>query len=104
MSQFAEAFVTEFGDPQPKGSGTEWEILRYTMHRTVMATSGKNTPKIHDWFDAKSTEMRPVIEAKRTALVEYKQSPCIISELPEARFNKPRGDVQMSIGHSSARI
>ena len=31
--------------------------------------------KTHDWFDAKSTEMSPVIEAKRTALIEYKQSP-----------------------------
>ena len=29
----------------------------------------------HDWFDAKSSEMTPVTEAKRTALIEYKRSP-----------------------------
>ena len=29
---------------------------------------------------------------------------CRFSELPGARFNKPRGDVQTSIGHSSARM
>ena len=76
MSQFAEAFETDFGAPQPKDSATEkWEILRDTMHGTALATFGKKNSKTHDWFDAKSTEMRPVIEAKRTALIVYKQSP-----------------------------
>ena len=37
--------------------------------------SGKNTSTTHDWFDAKSSEMRPVIEAERTILMEYKRSP-----------------------------
>ena len=45
------------------------------MHRTAMATVGKNTSNTHDWFDAKSSEIRPVIEAKSTALMEYKRSP-----------------------------
>ena len=45
------------------------------MHCTALATFGRKTSKTHDWFDAKSTEMRPVIGAKRTALIEYKQSP-----------------------------
>ena len=68
ISQFAEAFEKEFDAPQSKVSVTEkWEILRYTMHRTALATFGKKT--------AKSSEMRPVIEAKRTALMEYKRSP-----------------------------
>jgi len=31
--------------------------------------------KTNDWFDAKSREMTPVIDAKRTALVEFKRSP-----------------------------
>ena len=75
MSQFAEAFEREFGAPQPNDSATEkWEILRDTMHRTALATFGKKPSKTHDWFDAKSTEMRPVIEAKRKALIEYKRS------------------------------
>ena len=74
MSQFAEAFETEFGAPQPKDSATEkWEILRDTMHGTALATFGEKNSKTHDWFDAKSTEVRPIIEAKRTALIVYKQ-------------------------------
>ena len=76
MSQFAAAFEREFGAPQPNDSATEkWEILRDTMHRTALATFGKKPSKTHDWVDAKSTEMRPVIEAKRKALIEYKRSP-----------------------------
>ena len=75
MSQFVEAFEREFGAPQPNDSATEkWDILRDTMHRTALATFGKKNLK-DDWFDAKSTEMRPVIEAKRKALIEYKRSP-----------------------------
>ena len=76
MSQFADAFEKEFDAPQSIVSATEkWEILRDTMHRTALATFGKKTSKTHDWFDAKSSEMRPVIEAKRTAMMEYKRSP-----------------------------
>ena len=48
-----------------------------TVNRTALATFGENTSKTHDWFDAKSTEMRPVIEAKLTALIKYKQSPSV---------------------------
>ena len=45
------------------------------MHCTAaLATFGKKTSKTHDWFDGKSSEMRHVIEAKRTALMEYKRS------------------------------
>ena len=61
MSQVAEAFEREFGAPQPKDSATEkWENLRDTKHRTALATFAEKTSKTHDWFDAKSTEMRPV--------------------------------------------
>ena len=67
MSQFVEAFERVFDAPQPKDSATEkWEILRDT---TALTTFGNKTSKNHDWFDAKSTEMRPVIEAKRSALI-----------------------------------
>ena len=75
MSQFAGDFGKEIGASQPNVSATEkWEIPRDTMHRTALATFRKNTSKTHDWFDAKSSEMRPVIEATRTALMEYKWS------------------------------
>ena len=36
---------------------------------------GEKNSKSHNWFEAKSSEMTPVIEAKRAALAEYKRSP-----------------------------
>lgn len=76
VEQFAEAFQKELDASQPGDSATEkWEILRDTMHRTALATFGKRTSKTYDWFEAKSTEMTPVTEAKRAALAEYKRSP-----------------------------
>ena len=61
---------------QADDSATEkWEALRDTMYRTALATFGKRSSKSHDWFEAKSTLMTPVIEAKRAALAEYKRTP-----------------------------
>ena len=46
------------------------------MHRTALATFGRETSKSHyDRFEEKSAEMTPVVEAKHTALTEYKRSP-----------------------------
>ena len=45
------------------------------MYYTALTTFGRKTSKSHDWFEAKSAEMSPVIEAKRAALAEYKRSP-----------------------------
>lgn len=76
VEQFATAFEKELGDVQPEESATKkWEVLRNTIHRTALVTFGKKTPKSHDWFDAKTTEMTPAIEAKRAALAEYKKTP-----------------------------
>ena len=75
MSQDVDAFDRELGAPQPKDSAKEkLQILRDTMRRIALATFGKNTSRTHDWFEAKSSEMTPVIGTKRTALIEYKRS------------------------------
>ena len=53
----------------------KWATLQDTMHHTALVTSGRKTLKSHDWYEAKSAKMTSVIEAKRTALAEFKQSP-----------------------------
>ena len=74
--QFAQTFEKELGSLQPGDSDTEkWEALRDTMYCIALATFGKRSSKSHDWFEAKSTVMTPVIEAKRAALAEYKRTP-----------------------------
>ena len=45
------------------------------MVSTALATFGKRSSKPCGWFEAKSTVLIPVIEAKRAALVEYKRTP-----------------------------
>ena len=76
MEQFSQTFEKEFGSLQPCDSATKkWEALRDTMYGTALAAFGKWSSKSHDWFEAKSTVMTPVIEAKRAALAEYRRTP-----------------------------
>ena len=80
VQQFAEAFESEYEahsqDKTLSSSATKkWEMLCDTMHKTALTTFGKKTTKSQDWFEAKATEMTPVIEAKRAALAEYKKTP-----------------------------
>ena len=65
MEQFAQTFEKEFGTSQPGDSATEKsEALRDTMYGTALAAFGKRSSKSHDWFEAKSTALTPVIKAK----------------------------------------
>ena len=76
MEQFAQTFEKELGSLQPGDSATEkWEALRDTMYFTALATLGKGSSKSHGWFEAKPTVMSSVIEAKRSALADYKRTP-----------------------------
>jgi len=69
-------FESELKTSQTGDSATEkWATLLDTMHSTTLATFGRKTLKSHHWFEAKSAEMTPVIEAKCTALAEYRWSP-----------------------------
>ena len=45
------------------------------IHTSALAIFGKKTSRSSNWFNAKSAEMTPVIEAKWAALTEYKHSP-----------------------------
>lgn len=76
VNQFAETFKREFDALEPSESATErWNTLRNTIHSTALAVFGKKSSKSPDWFEAKAMEMTPVIDAKRTALAEYKRLP-----------------------------
>ena len=76
MEQFAEAFEEEYDASQSGDTDAEkWETLQDTIHHITLAISGKKTSKSHDWYEAKSSDMTPIIEAKHATLTEYKQSP-----------------------------
>ena len=76
IEQFTEAFVEEYDASQSGDTATEkWETLQDTIHHITLVIFGKKTSKLHDWYEAKSSEMTPIIKAKHAALAEYKQSP-----------------------------
>ena len=48
-----------------------WNSLRNAIYSTAVLTYGKKERKNTDWFEASITEMEPVIDAKRSALISY---------------------------------
>ncbi|KAL8592312.1 hypothetical protein ACOMHN_036946 [Nucella lapillus] len=72
VEEFAKYLDYALSANHPHSSATEkWEHLWETIQKTAFATYGRKTSKNHDWFKARSSEMTPVIEAKRAVLAEY---------------------------------
>ena len=71
---------------------TKWDEMKEAISETAMDTFGRNTHLSQDWFNAHITEMEPVIEAKRKALIAYKDSPGeqTLSALRTARADTQR--------------
>lgn len=73
---FTEAFEKEYDASQFGKTITEnWDTLRGTIYCTPLATFGKKNSKAHNWFEAKASEMTPIIDAKRAVIEEDKRSP-----------------------------
>ena len=76
IEEFAKTFEEAISTKNPQSTASDtWIHLRECIHTSALAIFGKTTPRSSDWFDAKSAEMTPVIEAKRAALAEYMCSP-----------------------------
>ncbi|XP_076059478.1 uncharacterized protein LOC143036108 [Oratosquilla oratoria] len=76
VEEFAKSLQKALSvEHQHCSAAEKWNHLRDTIQKTALATFGKKTSKNNDWFDAKFSEMSPVIDAKRAALSEYKRSP-----------------------------
>ena len=114
MSQFAEDFEREFGAPQPNDYATEkGEIVRDSIHAPhshgyLREKDLNDSLLVWRQVDRNETRHRGSSRLSAKPWLSTNGHPakgtCRFSEVSEARFNKPRGDVQTSIGHSSARI
>ena len=51
---------------------SKWSNLRDTIYTSALSAYGKKSHANTDWFNAHLEEMKPVIEAKRKALMAYK--------------------------------
>ena len=117
--------VSKMSKPHVTICGGFWERIRCPTAQRLCNREVGNSPRHHarhnpDYLRGKYTKdsrlvWRQVDRNKTRHLIEAAKPwlhtnshpakvTCRFSELPGARFNKPRGDLQTSIGHSSARI
>ena len=76
VEEFAKSLQDAlFEEHQHCSASKKWDHLREVIRKTAFATFVKKIYKHNDWFVAKSSEMIPIIDAKRAALAEYKHSP-----------------------------
>ncbi|XP_051889891.1 uncharacterized protein LOC127580446, partial [Pristis pectinata] len=62
-------------DPPEWDARQRWESLRDTIHSTALKAFGKKQGKTQDWFEASSSKLTTVIEAKGVALIKHKRHP-----------------------------
>ncbi|WP_353817128.1 hypothetical protein, partial [Acinetobacter baumannii] len=61
--------------PNDENIDSRWFHIRDAIYNSALEAFGKKERRNTDWYEAHWEEMEPVIEAKRTALLSYKQSP-----------------------------
>ena len=72
--EFVECLLKSL--PQEKDQNAEkcWESLRTTIYETAMKVFGRKKHNSADWFDANITELTPLIDAKRHALIAIRKT------------------------------
>ena len=73
---FNERIAAHATSSDPDDAVAFWDTLRDAIYDSAMSTFGKKERKNADWFEAHWDKMEPVTEAKRKALLDYKQNPC----------------------------
>ena len=75
LAQFAELMnQPPEGDP-PGDAAKMWEDLSTTIHKNSLQAFGKRNKTSQDWYEASISVMGPATEAKRKAMICYKQNP-----------------------------
>lgn len=77
QSDFSEALQVDLASSYDKSLDAQrkWDLLRKSIYNTAIGTFGKKVRRNTDWFEANVEVMKPILEAKRTALVRYKENP-----------------------------
>ena len=92
QKRFAEAIDQALLAYPSNNAEERWSFLHDTIYNTAIDTFGKRARKNPDWFNSGVADMEPTIEAKRTALLQYKKSPSgkTLQALKLARSNCQR--------------
>ena len=60
----------------PQGDAQQqWRQLRDSIYGSALLAFGKKTHKTQDWFEANASELSPLLEEKRAALLAHKNNP-----------------------------
>ena len=86
--QFNESIRTALYEIETESAEANWNTLRDIIYDTALTTYGNKQRKNTDWYEANITLMEHVIDAKRSALINFKRDP--------SQRNK-------TIGYNSAR-
>ena len=73
--EYVERFEETLATSQEQSASNRWSSLRITIYSTAVSVNSKKERKNADWFEANITELEPVINGKRTALIKYKRGP-----------------------------
>ena len=58
-----------------KNADEIWGYTSKAIHKSAMDTFGRKIKRNPDWFDVGIETFKPVINAKRAAILEYKRNP-----------------------------
>ena len=73
--EFISRLEETVNSEEEQNAEDRWNSLKSTIYSAAILTYGKKELKNADRFEANITEMKPVINAKRTALINYKRDP-----------------------------
>ena len=62
--------------PKEVDADSRWGHIRDSIYTSALTAFGKRERRNADWYEAHWEEIHPVTEAKRKALLAYKQNPC----------------------------
>ncbi|XP_063605235.1 uncharacterized protein LOC134780428 [Penaeus indicus] len=90
--EFVATIEQTLQDLTEHDAAARWNKIREAVYNASISAFGKRERKNHDWFNTNLSTMEPVIEAKRKALLAYKNSPSerTLTALRTARNNAQR--------------
>ena len=57
-------------------ASAKWKQLSQSIFDCALESYGKKQGKTNDWYEANKAKLEPVLEARRSALLDYKSNPC----------------------------
>ena len=73
--QFIESIRTALSGIETESAEENWNTLRDIIYDTALTTYGKKQRNNTNWYETDITVMKPVIDAKRCALINFKRDP-----------------------------